>query len=310
MIQPRNKLCAVSVDLDEIPNYAAIHGLSQQRQIDPFAVYDRALARLRDWAGRHQMPLTLFAIGRDLERPAVCSGLSEMLELGHELGNHSQDHRYDLTRLRPAEMRRQVEAAQNTFEQHLGVRPRGFRAPGYTTTDALYAVLSELDLRYSSSVFPCPPYYLAKVAAIVGKGALGKRSASLIDDPRVLSAPTRPYRVGRPYWRPGDGIIEVPMQTTPWLRLPFIGTSINLFGPTAARWMARSLCGLELINLELHGIDLLDEDDGLAGLAEVQPDLRVPLKRKLESLDAVIETLRSDGYQFVTLDAATQELSV
>ena len=61
------RLASVSVDLDEIPNYYAIHGL-------PFGgasatlVYDVALPRLTRWAEAHAMPLTLFAIGRDLER--------------------------------------------------------------------------------------------------------------------------------------------------------------------------------------------------------------------------------------------------
>ena len=306
---PAMGIGCVSVDLDEIPNYAAIHGVAGA-SVDPHAVYDRGLPRLAEWAERHDLPLTLFAIGQDLRRESARVGLSQLLGRGHEIANHSLDHRYDLTRLAQPEMRHQVEAAQQLFERELGVIPKGFRAPGYTTTDALYSVLEELGFTYSSSVFPCPPYYAAKLAAVAAKRLLGKRSASVIDHPRVLLCPRRPYRVGDPYWRRGSGLVELPMQTTPWLRLPFIGTTLTLSGATVSRWLARRVRHEPLVNLELHGIDVLDATDGLQGLADVQPDLRVPLRSKLEALDAAVATLREGGCRFLTLEQAVGELGL
>ncbi|MEN9577266.1 MAG: hypothetical protein RJA70_275 [Pseudomonadota bacterium] len=300
-------ICAVSVDLDEIPNYAAIHGIRAE-SVDLNAVYDRAVPRLFEWAHKQQIPLTLFTIASDLRREAPKRRLLEAIERGHEVGNHSLDHRYDLTRLGSDEIRDQVRGAQQLFAEHLGVTPTGFRAPGYTVSDPLYEVLSEEGLRYSSSVFPCPAYYLAKAGAIAAKGIVGKRSASVVDDPRVLTAPTRPYRVGRPYWKRGQGLIEVPIQTTPGLRLPFIGTALTLAGPRVSRWLAQQVSQVPLVNLELHGIDLLDEFDDLRGLAQVQPDLRVPLKTKLQALSAAITTLKAAGHRFVTLNSAVNEL--
>ena len=62
--------------------------------------------------------------------------------------------------------------------------------------------------------------------------------------------------------------------------------------------------GEPLVNLELHGIDVLDEDDGLEALRPHQPDVRVPRDRKLEALHAAVEVLRDAGYSFVTLREA------
>jgi hypothetical protein len=65
------KLCSISVDLDEIPNYFAIHGLGARAPLaEPTAtaVYDIALPRLCELAGSLGVPLTLFAIGDDLAR--------------------------------------------------------------------------------------------------------------------------------------------------------------------------------------------------------------------------------------------------
>ncbi|MCL2448555.1 MAG: polysaccharide deacetylase, partial [Polyangiaceae bacterium] len=65
------RLCAVSVDLDEVPNYYAIHGLPEPAPGDPARslVYDVAIDRLLAFARLRAIPLTLFAVGADLARP-------------------------------------------------------------------------------------------------------------------------------------------------------------------------------------------------------------------------------------------------
>ncbi len=77
-------------------------------------------------------------------------------------------------------------------------------------------------------------------------------------------------------------------------------------GHRAARQLARTVVGEPLVNLELHGIDVLDTGDGLASLSRHQPDVKVPYKKKLEALTAVIGTLREAGYRFVRLDEAAR----
>jgi len=306
------RLAAISVDLDEIPNYFAIHGLATPKGPGATAVYDVALDRLEAFARAHDLPLTLFTIGRDMQRPESARKLRELGAKGHEIGNHTLDHLYDLTRRSRSEMREQVDRAQVDIEAATGQRPSGFRAPGYTVTDELFAVLDECAIEYDSSVFPCPPYYAAKATAIGAIGALAKlklrkaRSKSVLDTPRVLEAPTRPYRVGRPYWKTGNGMLELPIQVTRGPRLPFIGTSVTVAGPGRARLLTRMVLGEPLVNLELHGIDVLDARDGLDALRPHQLDVRVEHEKKLEALTAVVETLRRDGYSFVRLDEAAR----
>lgn len=300
------RLCALSVDLDELPNYHAIHGLSPPEGAAAHLVYDVALRRLRDFAATAEVPLTLFAIGRDLARSASARALADLASRGHEVGNHTLDHRYDLTRLAPDEQRRQIEGGAAAIEAATGRRPTGFRAPGYTVTDGLYDVLEELGVGYGSSVFPCPAYYLAKAAALGVIRARGRSSHSVLDDPRVLLAPTRPYRVGRPYQRRGQGLLELPVQVTRGPRLPFIGTTLTLLGARGARLLTRMVVGEPLVNLELHGIDVLDADDGFPELRQHQPDARVPHVQKLLALGAVVDELRRAGYAFVRLDEAAR----
>jgi peptidoglycan/xylan/chitin deacetylase (PgdA/CDA1 family) len=302
------RLASVSVDLDEIPNYFEIHGLAEPAGAAASLVYDVALGRLRAFADAVGLPLTLFAIGRDVARPEASAGLREAARAGHEVANHSLDHRYDLVRLGRAEITRQIAEGERLIEAATGQRPTGFRAPGYTITDEVFEILGELGVAYDASVFPCPAYFAAKTAAIGAIAARGRKSRSIVDTPKVLLAPTRPYHVGRPYWTRGEGLLEIPVQVTRGLRLPFIGTSVTLAGPSRARLLARMCVGEPLVNLELHGIDVLDAQDGLEALRPHQPDVRVAHARKVDALLAVVDELRAAGYTFVTMREAASAL--
>jgi peptidoglycan/xylan/chitin deacetylase (PgdA/CDA1 family) len=299
------RLAAVSIDLDEIHHYRAIHGLPPS-EVGAHPAYDAALPRAAEWARSHDIPLTLFTVGADLGRAENAAIILGLHAKGHEIANHSLSHRYDLTRLPKSSMEDEVRGGVTAIRHVTGSGPVGFRAPGYLVNDELLEVVREVGAAYDSSVFPSPPYYAAKMAKLVGMRIRGRASRSVFDNPNVLRAPTRPYRLGRPYWRAGDGMLELPVQVTPGARLPFIGTTIVLAGPDAARLLARTLLAEPLVNLELHALDFLGADDGIQWLAKHQPDVRVPFVRKISALSAVIELLRQNGFGFVRLDEAAR----
>ena len=302
------RVCAISVDLDEIHHYYAIHALAAPAPAARHRVYDCALGRYRDWAAAERVPLTLFAVGSDLSRPENGRTLRALAEQGHELGNHSFDHWYDLSRQSRAEMHSQIARAGDAIQAHTGTRPTGFRAPGYVMSDELYGTLAELGLRYSSSLFPCPYYYLAKLAKLGALALRGKASESIASGAEMLLSPRTPHHIGHPYWRAGAGMLELPIQVTPWLRLPVFGTSLMLLGPRLARQLVRRLARQPFINLELHGIDLLDASDQLAELAPHQFDLRISRERKGQTLCAVVDELKKLGFAFERLDQVARRL--
>jgi peptidoglycan/xylan/chitin deacetylase (PgdA/CDA1 family) len=291
-------LLSVSVDLDEIRHYLAIQGFSSHVHADQ--VYARGVARISDWARQRNIPLTWFVVGQDVETNA--EALRGLAHAGDELGCHSYSHLYDLTRRSFTEMEREVQAGVTAIERATGAKVSGFRAPGYVVTDTLLDLLRESGLAYDSSVFPCPSYYALKAAAIASMQARRVESKSIVDVPEVLRAPTSPYRVGRPYWYRGTGIWEIPIQVTRRARLPFIGTSLTIAGAMGARILANGVVGEPFVNLELHGIDALDEHDGLKDLAKKQRDLRIPWSRKLDAIDAAVTLLRAKGYSCVRMD--------
>lgn len=304
------KLAAISIDLDEVPRYAAIHGLEQGLGEAANAVYDRCVPRLTEWLDRESIRATFFVIGEDLQRAKNRSEVAALHDAGHEIANHSYHHYYDLVRRSGREIRDEVERGAAAIEDACGARPKGFRAPGYTVSDDLFRILESMQVEYDSSVFPCPSYYAAKAAALTAIRLRGRKSASILDGPAVLRAPRRPYRVGRPYWRRGDGVLELPIGVTR-LQLPYIGTSLVLGGRRVAARLTKQMLGRELINLELHGFDAADRDgDGLHVLAPHRADLRRAAADKLEALSTAVRVMREAGYDVVTLAEAAAQLRV
>jgi peptidoglycan/xylan/chitin deacetylase (PgdA/CDA1 family) len=120
--------------------------------------------------------------------------LRESARLGHELGNHSFGHPYELSRL--TEIEHELLACEQILDElRVGAKgPCGFRAPGYELSPQLLAVLSRLGFRYDSSVFPCPPYYLAKLLVLAKLRLSGQRSGSIIGSPWQQLGPSQPYR--------------------------------------------------------------------------------------------------------------------
>ena len=308
---------SVSVDLDELAHYCEIHGLGDDGPARSRAIWTIAVPRALDLFRELDIPVTFFVIGRSLDTDIGAPAAERLVGEGHEVANHSFSHYYDLLRRGPAQRRDELERGAAVIEAVTGARPRGFRAPGYNIDDAMLGLLREQGYVYDSSVFPCPPYYAAKAAAMIAIRARGRESGSVLGPKEVLLAPTDPYFPGEAFWKPRRtgffrrrssprGLIELPITTLPGVRTPFIGTALALAGPKASAVMARAAAMRRHVSLELHGIDFLDaEDDELEPLARHQPDLKVPLDRKIASYRAAITTLLRHGARPLTcLDLA------
>ncbi len=289
------RLCAVSVDLDGIEIYRRLHGLEPLER-GRHAVMDVALPRALAFGAAHRLPLTLFVVGRDLARPRTAEAVRAAARGGATVESHSFSHRQELSRQPPPALLDDLERAAGAITDVTERRPLGFRAPGYLVSDALLAAAERCGALYDASSFPCPVYYLAKLAAMAALHARGRHSAAAIDDPRTQLAPRGPH------WR--GGLVEIPMAVTRRLRLPVIGTSLTMAGARAAGALVGGCVGDAVVSLELHGLDFLDVRDELGDLAPSQWDVTLPLERKLAALGAAVRVLAAAGYRFVSLAEA------
>jgi hypothetical protein len=306
-------IVSVSVDLDSLECYHRIHGLPAVPVDETrYVILRRCLPRLAALFARHNLRSTLFVVGRDVHEDQQGRALlADLAKSGHELASHTYSHPYDLVRLPAERIAEEIDRAHAAIAE-IAPPPVGFRAPGYEISTTVIETLCQRGYRYDSSTFPAVPYYLAKAAVMGGMRLLGRRSGSILGSPAVLGAPRDPYHPSaKAVYRRGEHtILELPVSVTRGLRLPVIGTSIIM----APEWLRRSMVGSVLaggfFNLELHGIDLADaEADGFpAALVAKQPDLRVPLAKKLEALDATLRQAEAMGARFMPLHEAAAEL--
>jgi len=295
-------IASVSVDLDGLACYAAIHG------IDPGGLDERALravpgtamARLCELFADLGIQATFFVIGSDLREPYAAAAVAAAARAGHEIGSHSHEHDYALSRRERPAIERDLENAEEAIRSACGSAPRGFRAPGYTLSAALLEAVRVRGYLYDSSLLPSPPYYAAKAAALAAYAVRGKRSRS------ILGAPGQIFGSRAPHWR--AGVRELPIATLPLLRAPVIGTVLAATPPWMGLLLARAAAASGHLNLELHGIDALDGSDGApAALIAAQPGLRTPASSKLRRLRAVLGGLRARA-EVATLENCAQRL--
>jgi peptidoglycan/xylan/chitin deacetylase (PgdA/CDA1 family) len=311
-----DRICSVSVDLDAIACYYRIHALPEPPpESARFAILRRCLPRFTELFARHGVRATFFVVGVDLEDDAEGrAALAALARGGHELANHTHTHPYDFIQLGAAGIADEIDRAHAAIAACAGIAPIGFRAPGYEISGEAIEALRARGYRYDSSVFPSATYYGAKAVVMGAMRVTGRRSGSVLGDPRALLAPRVPYRPapGAPYRDGGDGgLMELPIAVTPVARLPVIGTSLILAPAWLRRRMLATALRDTLFNLELHGIDLCDADgDGIpAPLVARQPDLRRPLAHKLAVLDEALAAARAAGARFATLaEAAARSL--
>lgn len=295
---PQPQRACFNVDVDSLYLYYRIHGLDEAKATN--AVWERGVARFAQLFDELGVSATFFVVASDLERwPAARKMAEALVEAGHELGSHSYTHPYDLTRKSPDVIAEELDRAAEIIADVRGEPTRGFRAPGYNMTDAVFDQVRATGHTYSSSVFPCPPYYLAK-AAVMGLMALrGRKSASILGDPRVMVAPTGPHL--------HRGVVEIPVTVLPWVRFPVIGTSLLMMGQKGYRAIKPVLQRMPLVNLEFHGIDLCDlERDAIDKTLLKQPDLRHPLPTKLALFREVLGDLAAER-PVVTLETLANE---
>jgi hypothetical protein len=291
---------AITIDVDTLGCYRAIHGLPAHVQTGPDVIYTVALERFLDVMHTLCAPATLFVIGRDLEEPEHRTRIAAAHAHGHEIASHSYAHDYALSTLSVADIDDDLARASAVITDVTGKRPQGFRAPGYNLSEPLMDALERHGFVYDSSLFPTPAYFAARALARGLHAVRGRQSHSLLGDVREFAGPRRPFRPARGaryrQARPGESarsIVEIPMAVASPLRMPWLGTSLSLAPDVIGKLMTRAaLASRGPVVLELHAMDLLGCDDDVPrDLVSVQPDLRVSSVDKVRRITSTLRAI-------------------
>ena len=289
-------LASVSLDLDNLWSYMKIHGdpgwQSRPSYLDAFVPY------VLEVLERERLSITFFIVGADAAQSRNHAALRALVQAGHEVGNHSFEHEPWLPLYTREQLEREVRDTDDAIEAATGVRPNGFRGPGFSWSPMLLEVLADNGHRYDASTLPtwlgplARTYYFwtARLSAEERerrKGLFGSFADGL--------RPNKPYQ-----WALADGrrLLEIPVTTLPIARTPFHFSYLAFLARfSEALMMAYLHTALTACRLTgtspsflLHPLDVIGGDQAPA--LSFFPGMEISSARKTQLLLRVLRVLR------------------
>lgn len=279
-------LSSVSIDLDNKWSYMKTHGDRGWEELPSYL--DELLPRVLDFFHARNLPLTCFIVGLDAAQEKNKEALSLIVAAGQEVANHSFHHEPWLHRYSPEKVRDEINRSQDAIEQATGVRPSGFRGPGFSCSTQVLRFLAEGGFSFDASTFPTYLGPAARAYYLMTSGLSReerKKREHLFGTMGDGLRPLRPY-----YWQLGEQaqLLEIPVTTFPVVKSPFHLSYVlylSSFSEAVANAYFRSaLIACKTANIEpsllLHPLDFLGNDD-VQGL-DFFPGMALPGSLKRE----------------------------
>jgi len=199
----RRSYASFSLDLDNDWSYRKTRG-------DPsWSAYPSYFAlvvpRAREILERRGMRITWFLVGKDAECVENHAPLRAIAERGHEIGNHSYHHEPWLHLYEPRQLEAEIASAEEAIVTATGVRPVGFRGPGFSVTPAVVEVLIRRGYHYDASTLPTFIGPLARAFAKEAARATLRLLPLIGADAADPLAPATADQGGRPCQASGRG---------------------------------------------------------------------------------------------------------
>lgn len=256
-------LSSLSVDLDNHWSYLKTHGDESWTEFPTYL--DQVVPLINEFANRHDLTLTVFVVGQDAELEKNRSAMTQLGQSRHEVGNHSFHHEPWMHLKTSKENLDEIRRSHEAISRATGKNPTGFRGPGFSISQATVAALVESGYVYDASTLPTFIGPLARAfymrTSSLDEEALDQRE-KLFGTVRDVFRPVKPYR-----W--DAGLIEIPVTTMPFLRVPIHATYLLYL----ARWSttlsnsylktALRLCRVANVepSILLHSLDFIGGDD-------------------------------------------------
>ncbi|WP_072394765.1 polysaccharide deacetylase family protein [Hyphomicrobium sp. CS1GBMeth3] len=257
----------LSLDLDNQWAYMKTHGDEGWQSFPSY--FDMVVPRILELLERHNLTITFFIVGQDAALEKNHAALRSIAAAGHEIANHSFHHEPWLHLYTAEDVNTEIANAEDAIAAATGVRPTGFRGPGFSISETVLETLRARGYAYDASTFPT---FLGPVArayyffnSSFSKEERDKRRSlygTVSDGLRSL----KPYE-----WQLANGatLMELPVTTMPVARVPFHLSYIMYlagYSPAVARTYFKTalrLCRLRGIepSLLLHPLDFLGGDD-------------------------------------------------
>lgn len=257
---------SLSLDLDNKWSYMKTHGDAGWRDYPTYLPL--LIPRVLDALDRLKLRITFFIVGQDAAMSEHADVLREIARRGHEIANHSHYHEPWMHRRGKAAVNDELAAAEEAIERATGVRPRGFRGPGFTRSDAIFEVLVERGYLYDASTLAT---YIGPLARAYYFRSTKLSAADRAEREDLFGGfadglrPNRQHRIEVE----GGSIVEIPVTTFPLLRTP-IHVSYVLYAAMispalASAYFKAALAACKLTGTQpsilLHPLDFLSARD-------------------------------------------------
>lgn len=301
---------SLSLDLDNQWSYMKTHGDPAWREFPSYL--DVAVPRILEFLKARNLTISFFIVGQDAALERNRGPLRALAEAGHEIANHSFNHEPWLHLYSEAELDAELARAEEHIEAATGVRPVGFRGPGFSLSNTTLKVLAKRGYLYDATVFPNLLNPLAR-AYFFATSKLSKEEKeqrkALFGTWADALKPLKPYR-----WElDGRRLLEIPVTTMPLFKVP-IHLSYILYLSKFARPLARlyfrfalAMCALTRTHpsILLHPLDFLGRED-VKELAFF-PGMDLPRDDKLALVGEALD-LMADRYEMLTMRGHAERL--
>ncbi len=285
---------SINIDLDTLADDIDSHTRIIHDEALPQITYQRVLPRFLELLDRHGIKATFFVIGRDIA--ANTRVLRQLAESGHELANHTMHHDKQLVNLTDAQIRSEISECDQRLAAIAGTAIAGFRAPGYTISPRVIAILQSLGYRYDTSLNGSLVYSATK--RLFKAIRLQDQTYVTCQPMADHFGPRNPYRLGDSFTHEdrSASFTEIPVSVIPFAQYPFVTSVLLPFGLNATLWGLDRLISRGLfINCGLHINEFTDPGD-VAGRGETfyytEKLMKRPLAERIRYFDALFAAIR------------------
>jgi hypothetical protein len=239
--------------------------------------------------------------------------LKAIVAAKHEIASHSYMHDPWLQLYSDEDLAEDLRQAEEGIFAATGVRPTGFRGPGFSLSRPTLELLRRRGYRYDASVFPNLLNPLARAYFFAGSRLSAEereQRKALFGTWKDALRPVRPFR-----WRLDAGeLLEIPVTTMPYTRVPMHLSYLlylGKFSRLAARAYFRLALGACAVagvppSILLHPLDFLGRED--CPSLEFFPGMDLPRERKLTAAGELIDMFM-ERYEAVTMGEHAERAS-
>lgn len=259
-------VASMSLDLDDQWSYMKVHG---DEGWDLFPSYlDIVVPFVLDLLDEMNIKITFFIVGQDAAFEKNHKILKNILNRGHEIGNHSFHHESWLKTYSKEKIEEEIIRAEDAILKATNYRTRCFRGPGFSWSNDLLEVLQKRNYIFDASILPTYISPLMRMyyfwnSKLTKEEREGRKE--LFGSYKEGFYPLKPFN-----WKlqNNNSLLEIPVTTVPFFKIPF-HMSYLLYISGYSKWVMKVYLNFSLFmckitktspSILLHPLDLISGD--------------------------------------------------